>query len=860
MPENNTTDQANPATPTARLLLTEWANAQDGWARQLVFEVLASGRSASDEAFAGIYDLFLLEKGLAEGTHEAVAPLAHDESSDDASGGFVFRTLENVRGVNALVEGQAIEFNPGLTVLFGENGTGKTGYARVLKTLAGVRTAEEILPNVHEPSRVVPQEAAIGYALGEDERVLEWKGELGVPPFTQASVFDSPAVRLHVDDDLAYVYTPRDLALFHVVSEGIDAIQALAEKDAADRLPAGNPYLQLFDRGTAVYPHIETLGPATDLPTLEALATVTKQEETVAVALKTTVAALESDSIPAQLTAARSRSQLYGELAKAADTAATFDSDAYEQSVKAASDGSEAYATLRSELLASAGMANQSEEAWQTFILDGDAYRAHLGADDYPHDGDLCLYCRQPLAPEALALLKRYREFAADASRGRIDDARAQTRSLARHLAALSLPALHAAVKQLREDNLEDDYLVRVEAFLVELDAQAPHWQAGTAVDWTGIGDAASAVGTEASRRRDAAESLVTDLTTRSADRAELLKTEAKKLAELNGRLELKKRLVEIKGTVDDAKWAQRAKQLVKAFPALKRSLTEVSKTASEQLLNADFERRFADECNALRAPAVRLEFPGRRGQPARRKVVSADHKPSQVLSEGEQKVIALADFLAEAALRLIPAPIIFDDPVNSLDYRRIHEVASRIAKLAEARQVVVFTHSIWLTTELLAHFDKIRPLCTYYSVTDEGGKGMVVAGTHPRWDTVKSTAKKINELIATAKTAEGDAREAIVETAYSRMRSWCEVVAETELLQGVTQRYQANVMMTMLPKIKGDRLSAATEVIFPIFEKACRIMEGHSQPLETLSIRPTVEELEKDWAAAQAARDAYNA
>jgi hypothetical protein len=55
--------------------------------------------------------------------------------------------------------------------------------------------------------------------------------------------------------------------------------------------------------------------------------------------------------------------------------------------------------------------------------------------------------------------------------------------------------------------------------------------------------------------------------------------------------------------------------------------------------------------------------------------------------------------------------------------------------------------------------------------------------------------------------------------------------------------------MMTKLSQIKGDGLAAATAVIDPIFEKCCRIMEGHSQPHETLSVRPTLEELEKDWA-----------
>jgi hypothetical protein len=89
-------------------------------------------------------------------------------------------------------------------------------------------------------------------------------------------------------------------------------------------------------------------------------------------------------------------------------------------------------------------------------------------------------------------------------------------------------------------------------------------------------------------------------------------------------------------------------------------------------------------------------------------------------------------------------------------------------------------------------------------------------------------------------------------------MRGWCETVVETELLAGVTQRYQANVMMTKLDQIKGAHLQAAFDVIGPLFHKACRVTEAHSQPLETLSVRPTLADLEADWTAVRAAGKAY--
>ena len=56
-----------------------------------------------------------------------------------------------------------------------------------------------------------------------------------------------------------------------------------------------------------------------------------------------------------------------------------------------------------------------------------------------------------------------------------------------------------------------------------------------------------------------------------------------------------------------------------------------------------------------LRAPKVAVDFPGRKGEQARRKSLTPNQrqKLSDILSEGEQKVIAVpADFLAEASLK----------------------------------------------------------------------------------------------------------------------------------------------------------------------------------------------------------------
>src|SRR5690606_7777869 len=125
------------------------------------------------------------------------------------------------------------------------------------------------------------------------------------------------------------------------------------------------------------------------------------------------------------------------------------------------------------------------------------------------------------------------------------------------------------------------------------------------------------------------------------------LKTKQSELIELQGKKTAKTLLPQIEKRVADAKWASRATIVKNNLTGVLRSLTEAAKEASEELLNKDFGQRFEEECRRLRAPTVTLNFPGRQGQVTRRKLV-ASYKPTDVLSEGEQKALALADFLAE--------------------------------------------------------------------------------------------------------------------------------------------------------------------------------------------------------------------
>lgn len=833
-----------------RALLAEWANENDEWVRLLVAEVLAGGRPVGTSVIEAAYLLFRQEKALDERELAAVPLLSIEARQDESAPPLSLTRLSEVRGVNALVAGAVIEPHEGLTILYGENGTGKTGYSRIFKALANSRTADTILGNIGADTSET-QSAKLEFKLGEDARALTWTGELGVSPFTRMSIFDSPAVRTHVDEDLDYVYTPGSLALFNDVTTAIQAVAAQIDAAISDLGSSGPGLLSRFQRGSTIYPLIGTLGASTDLAGLKAKAQSGDDVDQQLDALTQGVAALRANTTGAQITGLKSEQRVLLEAATTAGALLGLERVKYNEALATRAQLAADYKTFRRELFAAADLPAEPDDTWNDFIEAGEMYRQHL-VEVEAHDADRCLYCRQPLLVPARDLLTRYSTYLEDKISADIRATDTALGGYKRQAASLQGNEMASFIQQHNDVDPGErpTYSAQIEAIEGARSAVATAVAAGQPVSIqiaelvaTPRADVETALNTVGSR--------ISELETLQKGRTEALSEKQAELLELKDAVELGKSWSLIETQVKSAKEADRLKTLKRPLSGLGRSVTELAKTASDQLINQSFDALFLEECEALRTPSLKVQFVGREGKAQRRKVLSGKHKPSKVLSEGEQKVLALADFLAEARLAGITAPVIFDDPVSSLDHRRIKEVAQRIARLADDNQVIVFTHDILFATTLLALFEKSKR-CAYFQITDESGKGKVSRATGPRIDSLSAIKGRINSTIQAAKQLDGEARDALVHTGYSHLRSWCEVFTEDELLKGVTRRYQANVQMTTLGNINVDKLGEIIPKVSEVFEEACRYIDGHSQALITQGVSPTLAGLEQHWAELQ--------
>lgn len=132
-----------------------------------------------------------------------------------------------------------------------------------------------------------------------------------------------------------------------------------------------------------------------------------------------------------------------------------------------------------------------------------------------------------------------------------------------------------------------------------------------------------------------------------------------------------------------------------------------------------------------------------------------------EILSEGEQTVVVLAQFIVENKFNPDNHVLILDDPVNSLDLQRMGIIANNLIQLAKEKQIVIFTRNLvffgWLKSAVGK--DKLLKFYKFY-VTEETQidfkiyVGKITEKTNPNMETYKEYVSAINTTISAKETS----------------------------------------------------------------------------------------------------------
>ena len=158
----------------------------------------------------------------------------------------------------------------GISLFYGPNGSGKTGYVRLLRCLFRARGYDSVLPNVFLEDAGTPR-ATITLSYGAVTEPVTWDAATDADlELTGAAIFDESASSTYLSGDTQVWYTPSGLDVLNSLATVMDWVQ---EQLIRERKGATSELLAFPDEvlASAVGAQLETLSADSTLRDVDSL-------------------------------------------------------------------------------------------------------------------------------------------------------------------------------------------------------------------------------------------------------------------------------------------------------------------------------------------------------------------------------------------------------------------------------------------------------------------------------------------------------------------------------------------------------------------------------------------------------------
>jgi ABC-type cobalt transport system, ATPase component len=616
--------------------------------------------------------------------------------------------VRKLANVNRLAPGQELTFEPnGLTVVYGHNGSGKSGYARVISSMVGARHQKKILSDVFDNEPRTPS-GEIVFEVGDKERTVIL-GQSPDPELKRIAFYDEYCGNSYLTTDAEISYRPSAVKLLEdlaVVCTGVSqVIKAWTqEKSQPTPLPRVDPQGSAgeFLRGLSASTSDDAVEAAIQCPA-DAAEQLEKQKIIVA-----RLRASNPNHEKAQLL------KISEELTTIADHLETLDTKVGMQAAQQLADlvANAELAQEMANLVSRRTFANEplsevGSSVWKVLWSAAEAYSKVAYPDHpfpYTSDGAVCVLCQQRIDAEAADRLESFQRFVMDTTVEEAKDAQSQVdkfrdglRGLIERPEKISKAIIQLEVKKYpRVEELNSILVALRDRTLALAEGEEAH-----SVD---------VAATVAFLRKDA-------VTHRYQAHRVNVEEFAKQLRQAEAQ---ERQLCDQIAMHDGWQLIEDERTRLQAKEKLEKKLSETN-TASITKKVGELTRAYvtqeADEFFTREAQNLGLEHVRFRATSARQgsqfhrtefRDARSGTKLTDVLSEGEQTSLGFVGFLTEAHFDASKSALIFDDPVSSLDHMKRESVARRIVELAKERQVVVFTHDVAFTMLLRKAADEI--------------------------------------------------------------------------------------------------------------------------------------------------------
>jgi energy-coupling factor transporter ATP-binding protein EcfA2 len=828
--------------------LWEWTESNEEWSKLLIEKIVSTESNLLPADRNEVFNYFLQSINLHTGLPTLTTTKPNYVPTDKV---IELETLSDITGVNKLAKNQTLKFSKNITVIYGENGTGKTGYGRILKSLGfSYDPNNTVHPNIY--GAVEAKTAIINFKSNGITQTFNWTGDNKNSELQNISVFNNNCVQISLSDRQLIV-SPIGFHLFNIVSSELYELTQLLNAKIALH-PTAITWADTLNLGTTQQIFISSLSATSTEQKLLELSSITPAQEQELIDKQTELSQLNKALLETEIQNLNSSFTELGSIITKIQTSQTnFTSLDWQKLI----DLNKSIATLESltktgikEIAESNGIEFYETPQFHSFIKAAEDYIKVIKKPEYPNEGKSCIYCIQPLGNEAITLLLSYRTLLNDKTQENLSALKQQKTNLINQVLKIETNLFFHQSTFGVDENQKAIQPTEILEYNAALEALKSTYITDKVVEDSlfsfdyvkyikYLTDKKTAINTVLEQKK----LLLSNLATKETE----LKN---KINELKDRKFLSTKVIEIKGIISNLKIVKALKSKSNSFStnAISRKTTD----AREQLVEQNFNDLFQAELKLFKKSDLKIElnFGTDKGKSKIWHRLNSSYTLADILSEGEQKAISLAEFLTELQLDNIKAPVIFDDPVNSLDHRIIDEVGKRFIELSKQRQVIIFTHSILFLHSLIQQSEldtnkQANVDFEFHKVKNNFG----ITGILDEVEEINSFTyytKKLQAVIDIKPSPDQDEAKLAAE-GYGHLRSAIEISVEDDLLKKTVKRYKKGVAFPSLLRIEGSKIDTNKGKVNDIYEKCCVSIDGHSSP-EEIHTTPTITELKVDY------------
>ena len=455
--------------------LLEWSKDRPLWQRDALRRLVTKG-NLHDQDLVDITSMCKSEHGLGARVKSIPLEQKHISHPGARSKPVSLNSLTHHSGVNALAQEQKIEFGPGLTIVYGANAAGKSGYTRILKRACRARGSEEILGNVMSGGAPGRPAATIQYTVDNKTHDLLWD-DPKAPNLHLAgvSVFDRHCASVYLSEQTDVAFRPLGLDLFDKISKVCEDLKSQLEQER--RALAGKPFqFPAVGQGTLVHELVNSLTSLTDVEEVKKLSSSIDEDKSRKMELRAELQDLQSEDPrkkAGELDLRRQRAEVLVEriCACVEDLGDASIEELFRKSEQARGKH-QAAESLQRQTFEAQPLAETGSEAWRELWDAAARFSTRYAYPDhgfpFTDDDARCVLCQQELSDDGKQRLSGFRAFLASSVQRDYEKSLASFGERLSHVSSVTIQD-SASVEALRELDLDNPELaVAVRTYLEE--------------------------------------------------------------------------------------------------------------------------------------------------------------------------------------------------------------------------------------------------------------------------------------------------------------------------------------------------------------------------------------------------------